>query len=231
MPQRKRTKCRLTDRYVRSLIPHAVRPIPYYDSDQRELVLFVYPGGRKTFSAYYRHTNRARWCKIGDHSIGVADARRLAARILLQAAEGRDAAAEKKAERQAATFASLHGQYVNLHARKRNRSWQKSEALIQRHALPRLGRMKVADVTRRDINLVLAALDERPALHNQVLASIGATFSWAIEKEIVAANPCARIKRLSVRSRERVLSDDELQAIWPGLDASSVDIVERTKAG
>ena len=81
---------RLTDRMIRSLAPDLGRRVLHWDELQRGLGLVVHPTGRRVFKLVYRHGGRPRWYHIGDASIGIAGARKLAARILYQVAEGRD---------------------------------------------------------------------------------------------------------------------------------------------
>jgi integrase len=53
------------------------------------------------------------------------------------------------------------------------------------------------------------------ALHS----ALSAIFSWAIEKGRLGQNPCALVRRPKVgKSRDRVLSDDELHSIWLAAD-------------
>ena len=71
----------------------------------------------------YRYHGRPRWLHLGDaRSIGLADARRQAAKAMLDVLEGNDPAAMRKAERLTGTFADLASQYVKLHAKKHNKS-------------------------------------------------------------------------------------------------------------
>ena len=223
MPNRERDRRRLTDRHIRSLIPHATRPYPCYDSNQRGLVLLVHPSGRKSFTCYYRHGGRARWHHIADASVGIAAARRLAAAVLLEAAQGRDPAAERKADRRAGTFAQLHQLYLRLAPSGETGSWRQADYLIRAHVLPHLGRCKGRRDRARRREGVLARSNDRPATANQTLAAISAVYSWAIAEEIggVAANPCARVRRHPMRARERVLSDGEIALVWPHLDSTS----------
>jgi integrase len=57
---------------------------------------------------------------------------------------------------------------------------------------------------------------------NRVRSQVVAALNWAVEHEYLDANPAAAVKRRKIEgSRERVLSDDELRAIWRAADALS----------
>jgi integrase len=53
-----------------------------------------------------------------------------------------------------------------------------------------------------------------PIESNRVRSSLAAFFAWAIREGMLAANPAAGGSRAPERSRDRVLGDDELKAIW-----------------
>src|SRR5262245_54582427 len=94
----------LTELFVRKVMTEAT-PINVWDEKERGLVLRVHPTGRRAFKVVYSRRGRPRWYHIGD--VALADARRMAARIKLAVAEGKDPAAERKAEGGAGTFADL----------------------------------------------------------------------------------------------------------------------------
>ena len=189
-----------------------------WDLKQPGLALCVRTTGKRTWKVIYRHAGRPRWLHLGDvRSLGLADARRLTARIMLDVIEGKDPAAERRAERTTGTFADLARQYVELWAKKHNKSWRQSEALVARYLIPRWGKLKLSSITRADVRVMMARI-EAPIAANQVLASASAIFSWAIKQEIVAVNPCHGVDRNPTNDRERVLSDAELALLWPRLD-------------
>ena len=216
-PARPVNKRKLTDLFVTSW-KAPDRPELIWDARQPGLALSVRPSGKRTWKVIYRFHGRPVWLHLGDaRSIGLADARRLAARIMLEVAEGKDPAAERKRVREAGTFADLAAQYVELHARKHNKSWRQAEALVRRHLLPRWGKLTATAITRADVRAVMVRI-EAPIVANQVLASASAIFSWAIKQEIVAVNPCKAVDRNPTAARARVLSDAEVVLLWPRLD-------------
>src|SRR4029077_6210323 len=101
----------------------------------------------------------------------------LARRLLLE--PGFDPAAERKANRGAVTFAELCTRYVEEYARKKNKSWKHSAGLIENHAIPVIGDLAAAEITKPDVKRLLAKYDETPSMKEHVRLAIGAVFTWA----------------------------------------------------
>src|SRR5262245_62868525 len=120
-------KRELTSRYLQTLKPPA-RAELIWDAKQGGLALSVRPSGRMIWKVIYSLRSRTRWLTLGPTDrIGLSDARKFAARIMLQVIEGRDPAAEKQAQRGAGTFAELVQRYFDEYASKRNKSWRHSQ--------------------------------------------------------------------------------------------------------
>jgi hypothetical protein len=67
---------------------------------------------------------RSRSAVIGAaDAIALADARKLAAELMLEVIRGKDPAAERRAARGAGTFAEMANRYVEEYAKKKNKSW------------------------------------------------------------------------------------------------------------
>jgi integrase len=206
---------RLTEPYVKGTKPRT-EPFNTWDSQVPGLVLRIQPTGHRSWRYFYcRH--RACWYHIGNAtSIPITEARRIAIDLAARVARGEDPAADRKAERNAGTFAELAADYVERHAKRNNKSYRQAEALVARYLLPKWGKLKATDVQRKDVR---AALDriEAPILSNQVLASASAIFSWAVEQDILAINPARGIKRHAVKARERILTETEVPLFWNAL--------------
>ena len=189
-----------------------------WDVKQPGLALSVRSTGRKAWKLIYRFHGRPRWLHLGDvRSIGLGDARRLAAKNALDVIEGKDPAAIRKAERMDGGFTDLASQYVELYAKKHNKSWKQAAHLVTRHLLPRWGKLKASAITRADVRAMMVRIDA-PILANQTLAAASAIFSWAVRQEILTVNPCHGIDRNPTTDRERVLSDEEVRLLWKKLD-------------
>jgi integrase len=210
-------KRKLTELFIRKVRPqgHAVM---FWDAYQRGLALRVEPTGYKAWKVVYRHHGRPRWLHLGAaDAIGLADARRLTQKIMLEVAEGKDPQAERKAQRNAGTFAELSERYVTEWAKKRNKSWRQADKLVRNYLLPKWAKLDAKSIARSDVRGMMGRIDA-PVLANQVLAAASAIFSWAVKQELVAVNPCHGVERNETKSRERVLSDTELPSFWETFD-------------
>jgi integrase len=215
VPRAAPNKCKLTPLAVTKLRPQS-RAFLVWDTMQRGLVLQVQPCGYRAFKIIYRYQNRPHWYHLGAaDAIGLADARKLAAGIMLQVIQGVDPQAARKAQRGSDTFEELAARYCNEYAQKKNKSWRQAERLVARYLLPRWGKLKAADITRGDVKATVAQI-KAPIVANQVLASASAIFSWAIREEQggIHINPCTRVEGNPVQSRERVLADSEIASFW-----------------
>ena len=216
-PARAPSKRRLTEAFIKTVRPDPDRVVVIWDTQQRGLALAVQPSGYRAWKCVYTIRGRGpRWYTIGN-AISLADARRLAGKIMVAVAEGGDPHADRLALRGRGSFAQVAERYVEEHARKRNKSWQQANALVARYLLPRWAKLDIGSIRRADIKAAISPLAATPVLANQVLAAASAIFSWAVRQEIVAANPCAGVERNATASRERVLSDAEIAAFWPHL--------------
>jgi integrase len=210
----------LSDAFIKTVRPDPDRVVVYWDALQRGLALTVQPSGHRAWKCVYSLRGRgARWYHLGDaRAITLADARKLASKIMYQVAEGGDPHADRLALRGRGSFEQVAQRYLEEHARRRNKSWRQSDALVRKYLLPRWAKLDIGNIRRTDVKAAIAAI-AAPVLANQVLAAASPIFSWAMRQEIIAANPCAGVERNETTSRERVLSDAELVAFWPHLSA------------
>lgn len=74
-------------------------------------------------------------------------------------------------------------------------------------------------MTRRDIRMLVDRKAETaPIMANRILARVSRLFSFAVERDWIEANPALRIvKPGHEKSRDRVLSRDELRELWSAL--------------
>jgi len=126
-------------------------------------------GDAVTYLVKFRTTGgRQRWHKIGRHGAPWTpdEAREEAKRILGDVAKGADPAGEKQAARKAKTVAELCDLYLadvevgrlltRRKVAKKASTIATDRGRIERHIKPLLGRLKVAAVTREDIERFMA---------------------------------------------------------------------------
>ncbi len=200
----------------------------------------VYPSGRIVFVWRYRdHAGKQRVVTLGTFpSMGLAQARVELAKAHAGRGTGTDPAEVRTQQRQesrrraqgriqAPTVADVAEQYLDdLAARVQRQersaaSLYEARRLIAKHVLPMLGTERAAEVTRQDVRAVLrkVATASTPTMADKVLVVLRAMMNSALEDDTIAANPAGRIKKTVGRtSRDRVLTDAEIAALWTELD-------------
>jgi len=214
----------LTVRTIETLKPvKERREIP--DAYLPGLYLIVQPSGAKAWAVRYRHGRRPRKHTLGGYpAIDLKSARELGAKAL-RIAEGRDPGQEKAQGRSTRvdSIESVTAQFIERHCNRSNRprTAKETQRLLQSHVLPRWRGKMAHDITRRDVLDVLDRVVDSgaPIAANRTLSAIRKLFSWCVQRDIIAASPCAGVKPpTEERSRDRVLSDAELKTIWIAAD-------------
>jgi integrase len=159
-------------------------------------------------------------------AISLADARARAKEIAAAAARGVDLPADEERSREEQrkdasrpqTVADLLHHYVERHCKPNQRKWRLTERMFAMHVEPAIGKKALNDLRRADIVELLDELQNAKRLRaqvNRVRSQIVAALNWAVEREYLDANPAAAVKKRKIEtSRDRVLSDNELRAIW-----------------
>ena len=200
----------LTELTLRQLKPPAVGQITLWDTVPG-FGIRVSSGGAKSFIVLLgsgrRHT-------IGRYPIiSLADARAEAKRVLAERTLGRH-------QQKTITFEDAIPLFLDCqYQAKRERSRKDSERLLTRHFLPKFRRDKLQNIRAHQIAEILDGLAKTPSEQRHALTGLGTFFRWAVAREYVSANPCAGIKFAKRPGRTRVLSDEELVALWRATEA------------
>lgn len=213
---------KLTARTLSSLTPPAQGRLEVWDEDLPGFGLRVTASGRITATVLYRRAGRLRRATLGTlPPLSLADARELARKALVDAASGNDPAAAKAEDRAAASFADLAKLYLEKHAPQK-RSADEDRRIITRELLPKWRACLARDIRRADVIALLDDITGRPApiMANRTLALVRKLYNFGIQRGLVEANPCALLSPPAAeRRRERVLSEEEIRALWIRLDA------------
>ena len=81
---------------------------------------------------------------------------------------------------------------------------------------------KVQEITKRDVIALLDTVRDRaPVMANRNLAAVRKLFNWCLARDVIQVSPCTLIEPPAPeRSRDRILTDDELRLVW---NAANVD--------
>lgn len=179
----------------------------------------------------YRANGRQRRITIGAlTAISAAQARRSAADLHAKVRLGADPAGEMAdgRARAAETVGALLGPYLEF---KRPQLASRSQIEVQRYLLKHckpLHPIPVAKLDRRTIAIRLAAIATAngPSAANRTADAITGFLGWCIGQGVIDSNPAIGVTRQPEKPRERVLTDNELAAIWSvtadGSDYSAV---------
>ncbi len=223
-------KAKLTDAFVKNIAPPTSGRLDVVDETTPGLVLRVTVSGVKSWSIRYRPKGGAQLREgYGTYpQTSLGDARARAKAISAAAAIGRDLVAEEAAaaaaraeeEARAKTLADVVADYIKAHVAK-TRKADVTEKLFANHIVPKLGKKTVGELRRADVVELLDSLQAKGwgAQVNRVHAALKACLNWAVERELLDANPAAVVKkRVREAPRDRVLMDDEMKALWWAAD-------------
>jgi integrase len=76
---------------------------------------------------------------------------------------------------------------------------------------------RIQEITKRDVISLLDGVNDRgsPIMANRVLSAVRKLFNWCVARDVLQVSPCQLIAPPAPeRSRDRVLSDDELRLVW-----------------
>jgi len=207
----------LTDRGIAALKPAQGAYRLTWDAIVPGFAVRVTATGQKSFVLVTRYpgsrnpTARALG-KVG--AITLEDARVKARDWLKLIAAGTDPAqAAQAAERD--TLQAICSEYLARNSAKRTADWE--QAILRRLVLPTLGVKPISEVRRSDIVRLLDSIEDANgvAMANRTLAIIRRILNWHSARTDDFRSPIVRgMSRGKEVPRERVLTDDELKAVW-----------------
>jgi integrase len=206
----------LTDITLRNLKPVPGKQVTYIDRSLKGFGVRISENGARSYVLTYG-ANRQR-IKLGDVGIlKLADARQKAKNIL--------------AERQLGVHVSIRSPTYQdalqsfLDAKQTSckpRTHYDYTRLLNRHGF---GQERLSGISPHDIHRKLDNLPPSERAHAQ--AALAIFFRFCLRRHYVEKNPLDRLERLPKRtSRSRILSDDEIKAVWNASSGMFGDIVK-----
>jgi integrase len=208
-----------TKKRIDALTVPASKRVYYYDTEQRGLLLTVYPSGQKTFSLYRKIAGRPERITIGPYpDLTIEQARKEVQRLAGEIAQGQNPAERQRAIRGEMTFEELFAVYLEKHAKVHKRTW-KQDADEFRLYLNGLRRCKISSITRPQLVAVHAEIGERgEPTANRTLKLLSKVFNWARQQRgWTGENPATGIKLFKEKKRQRFLDADELPNFFRAL--------------
>jgi integrase len=208
----------LTELTVRRQRPEPGKRLELRDAQARGLVLVIEQSGVKTW-LWVRAKNGVRHkITLGTWpALSLAGARAQAEILAGKMAAGTLSRRRPRREKVQGirTVEAMKRAFIDDYKASK-KSWRNVEQDLDNHAMPLLGRKRPDKVSRTDIGDVLIELEEMPRVHNKVKSHLSGLFRWAARPGIglVPANPVVGFETLPTASRDHVLRDAELAALW-----------------
>jgi integrase len=218
-------KLLLTDRFCDRAKPQGPQT-DYFDETVSGLALRV-SVDRKTWTLHFSspiNGKRARMT-LGTYpaaSLAAARTKALEAKALVE--EGRDPRGAAKD-----TFQAIAEEYMRRDGKKlRNRDWE--ESALRRLVYPALGHKLIAEIKRTELVRLLDKIEDEngPVQADRTLAVIRKIMNWYASRSDDFRSPIVRgmaRTKSKERARDRILTDEEIRAIWATKDGVFVAFV------
>jgi integrase len=216
---------RLTPAFVlKAPPPEKGDRIIYWDPDPRGFGLMITAAGRKSYVVQYRAHGRSRRYTLKG-GLSLSAARKEATKLVGDIARGGDPVDKRRNDKATAdkTLRSIAGHYFQREGEKL-RSFAFRRARFENHVFPTLGSRQISSIRRSEIVSLLDRIEDTsgPQAAQSVLRDISRLFNWHAGRDDDFKSPVTRgMSRAKAASRERILSDDELRAIWRAAEAST----------
>lgn len=218
---------KFTDRSVQALKKTGKRE-DIWEAGRNGFGIRLSAKGTISWQYMYRFEGTPRRMTLGKYPMmDLADAHQAHAEAERKKSRGIDPATEKVSNnvenRKMPTVSGLVDLYVAAATKK---SIREDIGYFKNNIIPNIGRRKADKVKRRDINAILDDIVARgaPISANRTLAATRKMYNWAISRDILEFNPCTAISPPGKeRSRDRVLSDEELKGFM--LNIASADML------
>ncbi len=219
-------RIKFTAATIRNLRP-ADKTIEYYDSARQygagSLGLRISPKGKRTWFVGYKVNGRTSRYTLGIYpDLSLVDARHAAADVMTRVNAGDDPQAERQEYRIADTFEDLWADYTRSprYQAKATKTRREEERLYNKHVATPLGSLRVVDIRKKHLSPILSDLaSTAPVYANRLYSLLHVVLKHAINAGLIDIHPMYGMDKPGGRElpRQRKLSDDEINTLWPAL--------------
>jgi len=194
----------------------------FWDRELPGFGLRVYPSGVKVYVIQVRSQGRSLRLSLGRHGdIAPDQARKDATRIIARIKAGLPPVeTQPEAPPTVADLAERYQrEYVAMHCKPN--TVKHYGLMLQKHIVPRVGKLRVSEVERKDILKFQFELSDMPTVSNRCVDILVKMFNLAElwEMRPPGRNPCKSVRRYKVDPRkERFLTPEELARLGRTLD-------------
>lgn len=198
----------------------------HWDTTRPGFGLMVTAAGEQRYVVQYRVGHRSRRMHL-KQGLTLKAARTEAKKLIGDVARGLDPLGErqKTAGRAGDTLQAIAQEYLRREGPKL-RSAAFRGAILERLVYPKLGSRQIGEIRKSDIVRLLDGIEDKigaPTAH-LVLAFVGKIMAWHAGRSDDFKSPIVRgMGRINQkeRARSRILSDDELRAVWRAAEDST----------
>ena len=214
---------KLTDRQIQLTKPPVSGRLTL--SDGNGLQLRITSNGKRSWSLQYRYQGAMRKYTIGSYpEITLKDARARNTELRASIQAGNDPQTAKKLARSPSStnVEECFEEYLRDQLKLNLKTWPEYERAMHKDVLPFVGKIEIEALDKPAIRAVIRRITDRGSmvLANRVLQYISKMLKWAVGVGYITVNPAADIpKPFKERSRERVLSLDEVRSILAACDS------------
>lgn len=206
--------------------------IIYWDEGRPGFGLMVTAAGKRSFVFQYRNAKGESRRASLSGTTRLPDAHKWADILQGDVAKGADPIAKKKADRAAQSkrgkFRTIAEEYMKREG-PRVRSMDQRRAILNRLVYPRIGDKVAVKLKRSDIVSMLDEIQDRhgPAMADGALMVVRRICIWHAARDDEFRTPIVPgMGRHDDEARTRILSDDELRAVWWAAEAAIANEAE-----
>ena len=207
---------------ARTTRPDLKRRLTIRDPDSRGLFVRITPAGGRSWLAMARDPDGKQvWATVGDAmSMELSEARDKGREAIHRIKQGEPALPKPLPRTAPVTVKAMAESFLDRHVRKQGlRSAGEIERQFKVYIYPEWGHEAFASIRRdRVVELLDKIEDENgPVMADRVLATLRKLFNWAEVRDENYTSPVVRGMRISSakgRARKRILTDDEIRALW-----------------